>query len=111
METGERRYWLMKSEPSEVSIDDLAARPDQRIGWFGVRNYLARNYMRDLMRVDDLAYFYHSSCAAPGIAGVIRIVETAPPDPTQFDPASPYFDPKSCPADPRWQQVTVELVA
>ena len=105
-----RRFWLMKSEPGEVSIDDLAASPEHRVGWFGVRNYLARNYMRDHMRVGDLAAFYHSSCAEPGIAGIVRVASPAYPDPTQFDGDSDYFDPKSSPDNPRWQQVTVELV-
>ena len=108
IETG--RCWLLKSEPSEVSIDDLAAAPGQRIGWFGVRSYQARNFMRDDMRVGDLGFFYHSSCPQPGIAGIVRVVEAAHPDPSQFDPVSPYFDPKSDPANPRWVQVQVELM-
>lgn len=102
-------YWLMKSEPSEVSIDDLAARPGQTVDWFGVRNYLARNYLRQ-MRRGDLAYFYHSSCAEPGIAGVVEIVREAYADPTQFDPEDPHFDPKSPPDAPRWSTVDVKLV-
>ncbi len=101
--------WLMKSEPSECSIDDLAARPDQTIPWFGVRNYQARNFMRDAMRPGDLAFFYHSSCPAPGIAGIARIVSTAYPDATQFDPASPYFDPKSKPESPTWLNVDLRF--
>jgi len=94
------QYWLMKSEPDEVSIDDL-----EKLGsvpWFGVRNYQARNFMRDAMNVGDLAFFYHSGCAEPGIAGVCEIVSEPYPDATQFAPASPYHDPKSLPDKPRW---------
>ncbi|HEX2009937.1 MAG TPA: EVE domain-containing protein, partial [Roseateles sp.] len=93
-------YWLMKSEPDEVSIDDLA-----RLGsvpWTGVRNYQARNFMRDGMRIGDGVLFYHSSCPQPGIAGLAEVCSTAYPDATQFDPASPYHDPKSNPEAPRW---------
>ena len=103
------QYWLMKSEPSEVSIDHLAARPGQTVDWFGVRNYLARNFLRQ-MKTGDQAFFYHSSCPEPGIAGLVEIVREAYPDPTQFDPASDYFDPKSSPADPRWSTVEVKLL-
>ncbi|MFC4160540.1 EVE domain-containing protein [Chitinimonas lacunae] len=100
----------MKSEPDEVSIDHLAARPGQTVGWFGVRNYQARNFMRDAMQIGDLVLFYHSSCAEPGIAGLAEVCSAPYPDPTQFDPASPYHDPKS-PADaPRWVQVDVRFV-
>ncbi len=101
-------YWLVKSEPDEVSIDDLAARGS--VPWFGVRNYQARNFMRDAMRVGDGALFYHSSCAEPGIAGLCRVCSPAHPDDTQFDPASPYFDPKSSPENPRWLCVDVSFV-
>jgi len=104
------RYWLMKSEPGDCSIDDLASLPDQTVPWYGVRNYQARNFMRDQMAVGDLAFFYHSSCAEPGIAGIVRVSRPAYPDATQFDPASPYFDPKSDPAAPRWLHVDVQLV-
>jgi predicted RNA-binding protein with PUA-like domain len=104
------RYWLMKSEPDDCSIDDLAQLPQQTVGWFGVRNYQARNFMRDDMRVGDLAFFYHSSCPEPGIAGIVRVSRLAYPDPTQFDPQSKYFDPKSTAAKPRWLQVDVQLV-
>ena len=100
--------WLMKSEPDVFSIDHLAERPRRRAPWDGVRNYQARNYLR-AMAVGDLAFFYHSSCAEPGIHGVVRIVRTAYPDPTQFEPSSEYFDPKSDPADPRWSMVDVAL--
>ena len=96
------RYWLMKSEPDEVSIDDLAARTGQTVPWFGVRNYQARNFMRDAMRVGDRAFFYHSGCAEPGIAGICEVCSEPYPDATQFDVASPYFDPKSTPEKPRW---------
>jgi len=104
------RYWLMKSEPGEVSIDDLAAAPRATLPWFGVRNYQARNFMRDDMRVGDLAFFYHSSCAEPGIAGIVKVSRAAYPDETQFDRKSPYFDPKSSRENPRWQNVEVTLV-
>lgn len=104
------RYWLMKSEPDDCSIDDLAAMPDQRVAWFGVRNYQARNFMRDQMQVGDLALFYHSSCAQPGIAGLVTVCAAAHPDLTQFDPASPYFDPKADPANPRWLNVDVQFL-
>jgi predicted RNA-binding protein with PUA-like domain len=104
------RYWLMKSEPAEVSIDDALAAPAQTISWFGVRNYQARNYMRDAMQVGDGVLFYHSSCAEPGIAGVARIASRAYPDPTQFDPDSKYFDPKTTLEAPRWLQVDVQAL-
>jgi predicted RNA-binding protein with PUA-like domain len=104
------QYWLMKSEPDEVSIDDALAAPAQTIGWFGVRNYQARNYMRDAMQVGDGVLFYHSSCAEPGIAGVARIASCAYPDPTQFDPGSKYYDPKATPETPRWLQIDVQAL-
>ncbi|MBB5017043.1 putative RNA-binding protein with PUA-like domain [Chitinivorax tropicus] len=104
------RYWLMKSEPDDCSIDDLAALPNQSVAWYGVRNYQARNFMRDQMGVDDLALFYHSSCAAPGIAGIVRISKKAYPDETQFDPSSRFFDPKASRDNPRWLNVDVQLV-
>lgn len=103
-------YWLMKSEPSEASIDDLAAAPRKTLPWTGVRNYQARNYMRDHMRVGDGVLFYHSSCAEPGIAGLARVASAAYPDATQWDPASPYHDPKSTREAPRWVHVDVALV-
>jgi predicted RNA-binding protein with PUA-like domain len=103
-------YWLMKSEPDEVSIDDVLAAPERTVAWFGVRNYQARNFMRDGMRVGDLVLFYHSSCAEPGIAGIVEICSTAYPDASQFDPASPYYDPKATPAQPRWIGVDVRAV-
>ena len=104
------RYWLMKSEPGEVSIDDLAAMPKQTIAWFGVRNYQARNFMRDQMQLGDLAFFYHSSCPEPGIAGIVRVSKLAYPDASQFDRKSPYYDAKSTRDAPRWLNVEVTLV-
>ena len=103
-------FWLMKSEPAECSIDDLARAPQATVPWVGVRNYQARNFMRDAMQVGDGVLFYHSSCAEPGVAGLARVASTAYPDPTQFDPASPYFDPKSTREAPRWLLVDVALV-
>jgi predicted RNA-binding protein with PUA-like domain len=104
------RYWLMKSEPSEASIDDLAKAPRQTLPWIGVRNYQARNYMRDAMQVGDGVLFYHSSCPEPGIAGIAEVASTAYPDATQFDPSSHYFDAKSTRDAPRWLHVDVKLV-
>jgi predicted RNA-binding protein with PUA-like domain len=104
------RYWLMKSEPADCSIDDLAASPQQAVPWVGVRNYQARNFMRDGMQLGDLAFFYHSSCPQPGIAGIARISRSAYPDATQFDPNSKYFDPASKADNPRWLHVDVQLV-
>ena len=99
----------MKSEPSEVSIDDLAAAPGQVLPWTGVRNYQARNFMRDDMRVGDGVLFYHSSCPQPGVAGLARIAGKPCPDQTQFDPASDYFDAKATADKPRWVQINVAL--
>jgi predicted RNA-binding protein with PUA-like domain len=104
------RYWLMKSEPAELSIDDMAAASLSAQPWFGVRNYQARNYMRDDMRINDLAFFYHSSCAEPGIAGIIKIASQPYPDATQYDVASQYYDAKATLASPRWFNVDVEFV-
>ena len=104
------RHWLMKSEPDEFSIDDLARAPHRTTSWFGVRNYQARNYMRDDMKVGDLALFYHSSCPDPGVAGIVRVSAPAHPDATQFDPKSDYFDAKATRANPRWDHVDVRLV-
>ena len=100
----------MKSEPDEVSIDDLAAAPGKKLPWFGVRNYQARNFMRDQMKVGDLAFFYHSSCPEPGIAGICKIASKAYPDATQFEAGSPYFDAASEHAAPRWLNVDVRFV-
>jgi predicted RNA-binding protein with PUA-like domain len=102
-------YWLMKSEPEEFSIDDLRNCPRKRDRWDGVRNYQARNMMRDEMRRGDLAFLYHSNCEPPGIVGVMEIVRESYPDPTAFDPESKYFDPKSDPDNPRWYLVDVRL--
>ena len=104
------RYWLMKSEPSDVSIDDLAALPAQTVAWYGIRNYQARNFMRDQMRVWDKVLFYHSSCAEPGIAGLAEVSRLAYPDETQFDQANKYFDSKATRETPRWFNVDVRLV-
>ena len=104
------RYWLMKSEPSDVSIDDLAAMPHQTVAWYGIRNYQARNFMRDQMSVGDKVLFYHSSCAEPGIAGLAKISKRAYPDATQFDPKNKYFDSKATLENVRWVNVEVKLV-
>jgi predicted RNA-binding protein with PUA-like domain len=104
------RYWLMKSEPSEVSIDDLSRFPGQKVAWYGVRNYQARNFMRDQMKIGDGVLFYHSSCKVPGIAGIATVCSMAYPDATQFDPRSRYFDPKAMPEHPCWFNVDVQLV-
>ena len=104
------RYWLMKSEPSECSIDDLAAAPKQTVPWFGVRNYQARNFMRDDMRVGDGVLFYHSSCPEPGIAGLAEVASAPYPDATQFDPKSHYYDAKSRAEKPRWYHVDVKVL-
>ena len=104
------RYWLLKSEPDEFSIDDLAAAKARTTSWFGVRNYQARNFMRDQMRVGDKAFFYYSSCPVPGIAGTVEITAQAYPDATQFDRKSPYFDAKATRDVPRWVSIDVTLI-
>jgi predicted RNA-binding protein with PUA-like domain len=104
------RHWLMKSEPDEFSIDDLAKAPKRSTAWFGVRNYQARNYMRDEMRVGDLVFFYHSSCPEPGIAGIAEVSRPAYPDATQFNRDSPYYDAKATHDAPRWFNVEVKFV-
>jgi len=104
------RYWLMKSEPDEFSIDDLARAKNRSTPWFGVRNYQARNFMRDQMKVGDRAFFYHSSCPEPGIAGICEVSAPAYPDATQFERKSPYFDAKSTKDAPRWVNVDVRFV-
>jgi len=104
------RYWLMKSEPGEVSIDDLKSAAQQTVPWFGVRNYQARNFMRDDMNIGDKVFFYHSSCAEPGIAGIAKVVSAAYPDKTQFDPDSKYYDSKATLDKPRWFNVDVKFV-
>ncbi|MDH4235091.1 MAG: EVE domain-containing protein [Gallionella sp.] len=104
------RYWLMKSEPSDCSIDDLAAMPSQTVAWYGVRNYQARNFMRDQMKAGDGVLFYHSNCKEPGIAGIAKVSSTAYPDATQFLRDSRFFDPKATQEEPRWFNVDVQLV-
>ena len=103
------RYWLMKSEPDVFSIDDLEAAPQKTEHWDGVRNYQARNMMRDQMKKGDLIFFYHSSCKRPGIVGIAQVVREGYPDDTAFDPASRYYDPKSDPDNPRWYRVDVKF--
>ena len=103
-------YWLMKSEPKECSIDDAMAAPKRTVPWTGVRNYPARNFMRDGMQVGDGVLFYHSSCPEPGIAGIARVASRSKTDPTQFDRASPYFDAASKTDDPRWLLVEVQAL-
>lgn len=103
-------HWLMKSEPEECSVDDALAAPNATVPWVGVRNYQARNFMRDAMQVGDGVLFYHSSCAEPGIVGIARVASAAYPDPTQFDPASPYFDAAAKPDAPRWLLVDVQVL-
>ncbi len=103
------QFWLMKSEPGEFSIDDLKQRPKKTEPWDGVRNYQARNMMRDEMKKGDLAFFYHSNCDEPGIVGIMQIVREGYPDPTAFDPKDKHFDPKSDPENPRWFHVDVKF--
>ncbi len=104
------QYWLMKSEPDVYGIDDLRDAPAQTDHWDGVRNYQARNMMRDQMKIGDLAFFYHSNVKEPGIVGIMEIVREGYPDPTARDPASPYYDPKSTEEEPRWYMVDVRYV-
>jgi predicted RNA-binding protein with PUA-like domain len=103
-------YWLMKSEPDVYGIDHLMAASRKTDTWDGVRNYQVRNMMRDDMKKGDLAFFYHSNCKEPGIAGIMKIVREGYPDHTAFDPKEKYFDPKSDPANPRWFMVDVRFV-
>jgi predicted RNA-binding protein with PUA-like domain len=107
MSPRERHYWLMKSEPDAFSIDDLKRKKQE--AWDGVRNYQARNYMRDGMRVGDKVFFYHSNCAEPGIVGIATVATDAYPDASQFDPKSKYFDPGSSRDNPRWLLVDVKF--
>jgi predicted RNA-binding protein with PUA-like domain len=104
-----KQYWLMKSEPDEVSVDHALAAPKSTVPWTGVRNYQARNYMRDQMQVGDGVLFYHSSCPEPGIAGLAEVASTPYPDPTQFDKKSPYYDAGAKREEPRWQLVDVKV--
>lgn len=104
------QYWLIKSEPGTYSIDDLASEPKQTTYWEGVRNFQARNMMRDRMRQGEKAIFYHSSCKPPGAVGIVEIVKEAYPDDDAFDPQSEYYDPKSTPDNPRWYRIDIKLV-
>src|SRR5262245_39342326 len=104
------KYWLMKSEPDECSIDDVLAAPGRVTPWYGVRNYTARNFMRDQMRIGDGVLFYHSSCPEPGIAGLAEVASAAYPDESQFDPKGHYYDEKATRDAPRWMNVDVKLV-
>ena len=103
-------YWLMKSEPTAFGIDDLKKMPEQTEHWDGVRNYQARNMMRDQMKVGDQVFFYHSNCKIPGIVGIMEVVRESYPDHTAFDPQSKYFDPKSSPEKPRWFMVDIKYI-
>ena len=103
-------YWLFKSEPDAFSIDDLSVMKGKREHWDGIRNYQARNLMRDQMKKGDLGFFYHSSCKVPGVVGVVEVVKEAYPDHTAWDPESSYHDPKSSPDNPRWLMVDIKLV-
>jgi len=104
------RYWLMKSEPYEFSIDDFSALPTQTIAWEGVRNYQSRNFMRNQMAIGDQVFFYHSCCKDPGIMGIAVVSKPAYPDATQFNPDSKYFDPKAATDNPRWFNVEISLI-
>jgi predicted RNA-binding protein with PUA-like domain len=103
-------YWLMKSEPDECSIDDVLAAPGRKTAWSGVRNYQARNFMRDRMKVGDGVLFYHSSCEVPGIAGIAEVASAPYPDASQFDKKSPYYDEQSKKDAPRWINVDVRAL-
>jgi predicted RNA-binding protein with PUA-like domain len=102
-------HWLLKSEPDTFGIDHLAAKPKQTTAWDGVRNYQARNMLRDSLKKGDTAFFYHSSCETPGIAGIVRVVKEGYPDATAFDPKHHHYDPESRRSDPRWFVVDVKL--
>ena len=104
----EMNYWLIKSEPDAFSIDDLKNAPGKKDHWDGIRNYQARNFIRDDMQKGDLAFFYHSSCKTPGIVGICEVVSGSYPDFTAFDPNEKYYDPKSDPENPRWMMVDVK---
>ncbi len=103
-------YWLMKSEPDTFSIDDLYNKPERTEPWDGVRNYQARNMMRDSMKLGDWVFFYHSNCSEPGIVGIMEVVKEGYPDTTAFDPDDKHFDPKSDPDQPRWYRVDVRYI-
>lgn len=102
-------YWLLKSEPTSYSIDDLLKEKNKTTSWDGVRNYQARNFMRDDMEINDLAFFYHSNCKEPGISGIVKVVRKAHPDLTALDPEDHHYDPKSTPENPRWVMVDVQF--
>ena len=104
------RYWLMKSEPGDVSIDDLATMPNQTVDWYGVRNYQARNYMRDSMKIGDGVLFYHSNCETPGVVGICQVSSLAYPDRLQFIKSHKYYDEKATQETPRWFNVDVKFV-
>ena len=104
------KYWLMKSEPDDCSIDDVLAAPGRKTPWSGVRNYQARNFMRDEMKIGDGVLFYHSSCPEPGVAGLAEVASAPYPDATQFDPKSDYYDPQSTKEEPRWVNVDVRAL-
>ena len=108
---GEKRYWLVKSEPEVFSFDDLLRRPNKSTHWDGVRNFAARNFMRDGMKLGDRVFFYHSMSDAPGIVGICEVVREAYPDTSAFDAKSPVYDPKSDPAHPVWFMVDLRAVA
>jgi len=103
-------YWLMKSEPDVFGIDDLASQPRKTEHWDGVRNYQARNMMRDEMKKGDQVFFYHSNCKEPGIVGIAEVVKEGYPDHTAFDPKQKYYDPKSDPDNPRWYMVDIKFI-
>lgn len=104
-----KKYWLFKAEPDVYGIEHLAAEPEQTGRWDGIRNYQARNFLRDEVKPGDGVLFYHGHCKQPGIYGRARVVTSAYPDPSQFDPESPYYDPKSTPENPRWVAVDIQL--
>ena len=109
--TTAQNFWLMKTEPGECSIDDVLNAPDHQVSWFGIRNYQARNFMRDDMRIGDAVLFYHSSCPKPGIVGLARIASAPYPDELQFDKSSEYYDAKSRPESPRWLTINVQALS
>lgn len=104
-----KNYWLFKAEPHIYGIDHLAAAPNKTGRWDGIRNYQARNFLRDQIALNDEVFIYHSSCKNVGIVGTAKVVKTAYPDPTQFNPESDYYDPKSTPENPRWVSVDIKL--
>ena len=105
-----KQYWLMKSEPEEASVDDALAAPNATVPWTGVRNYQARNFMRDRMQIGDGVLFFHSGCEVPGIVGLAEVASAPYPDPTQFDKKSEYYDPGAKRDAPRWMMVDVRVL-